>query len=136
MWCKVLSCIGKMTLAKPKGFLLLKPSALHQPPSAPLPSPNCVFRPAMKHSDRAAAWGFKLSPRTLGRWGWGRRRPLAYFHSYLWVFPSVCKPQSTPAALIQAKSNLSGVRPLIAKHVDRQTDRWRECSGCTHYRGQ
>lgn len=69
MWCKVLSCIGKMTLAKPKGFLLLKPSALHQPPSAPLPSPNCVFRPAMKHSDRAAAWGFKLSPRTLGGGG-------------------------------------------------------------------
>lgn len=69
MWCKVLSCIGKMTLAKPKGFLLLKPSALHQPPSAPLPSPNCVFRPAMKHSDRAAARGFKLSPCTLGGGG-------------------------------------------------------------------
>lgn len=135
MWCKVLSCIGKMTLAKPKGFLLLKPSALHQPPSAPLPSPNCVFRPAMKHSDRAAARGFKLSPCTLGggqdpakgeageRWWWWW---LAYFHSYLWVFPSVCKPQSTPAALIQAKSNPSGVRPLGAKHADRQTDRRRE----------
>lgn len=56
MWWKVLCCIGKMTLAEPKGCLLLKPSAL-QPPSVPLPSPNCVFRPVMKHSDRASAQG-------------------------------------------------------------------------------
>lgn len=60
VWCKVLSCIGKMTLAKLKGFLLLKPSAL-QPPSVPLPSPNCVFRPVMKHSDRASAQGLTFS---------------------------------------------------------------------------
>lgn len=50
MWCELLSCTGKMTLAGAQGFLLLKPSDL-QPPSVSLPSPSCVFRPAMKHSD-------------------------------------------------------------------------------------
>ncbi len=54
VWWKVLSCIGKMTLAEPKGSLLLKPSAL-QTASVPLPSPYSVFRWVMKHSDRASA---------------------------------------------------------------------------------
>lgn len=54
MWCELLSCIGKMTLAGAEGFLLLKPSDL-QPPSVSLPSPSCVFRPAMKHSDGVIA---------------------------------------------------------------------------------
>lgn len=54
MWCELLSCIGKMTLAEAQGFLLLKPSDL-QPPPVSLPSPSCVFRPAMKHSDGVIA---------------------------------------------------------------------------------
>lgn len=54
VWCELLSCIGKMTLAEAQGFLLLKPSDL-QPPPVSLPSPSCVFRPAMKHSDGVIA---------------------------------------------------------------------------------
>lgn len=50
VWCELLRCSGKMTLADTQGFLLLKPSDL-QPPSVSLPSPSCVFRPAMKHCD-------------------------------------------------------------------------------------
>lgn len=50
VWCELLRCSGKTTLAEAQGFLLLKPSDL-QPPSVSLPSPSCVFRPAMKHSD-------------------------------------------------------------------------------------
>lgn len=51
VWCELLRCSGKTTLAEAQGFLLLKPSDL-QPPSVSLPSPSCVFRPVMKHSDR------------------------------------------------------------------------------------
>lgn len=51
VWCELLRCGGKTTLAEAQGFLLLKPSDL-QPPSVSLPSPSCVFRPVMKHSDR------------------------------------------------------------------------------------
>lgn len=54
VWCELLSCVGKLTLAAAQGFLLLKPSDL-QPPPVSLPSPSCVFRPAMKHSDGVIA---------------------------------------------------------------------------------
>lgn len=50
VWCELPLCSGKTTLAQAQGFLLLKPSDL-LPPSVSLPSPSCVFRPAMKHSD-------------------------------------------------------------------------------------
>lgn len=50
MWCELLLCSRKTTLAEAQGFLLLKPSDL-QLPSVSLPSPTCVFRPAIKHSD-------------------------------------------------------------------------------------
>lgn len=91
VWCKVLRCMGKMTLGKVKGFLLLKPLVL-QPPSVSLPSPNCVFQPVMKRSDRTSAQGLTFP--------WGKSKKVTFQQSLLifrvtWggfpPLPSVCK---------------------------------------------
>lgn len=60
MWCGVLSCIGKMTLAEPRGFLLLKPSA---PPTSLCSSsfPQLCLPPGDETFRRGQCPGFNIS---------------------------------------------------------------------------
>lgn len=108
VWWEVLSCIGKMTLAELKGFLLLKPSCL-LPPSVPLPSPNCVLPPGDETFRQGLAF-----PQSTSRKKSGFRTEVCTFSQLPVFFSSVCKLQntvSTPAyfwsgsSLIEAKSN-------------------------------
>lgn len=136
MWCELRRCRCKTTLADAQGFLFLKPSDL-QPPSVSLPSPSCVFRPAMKHSDGVSTLCLMF--------------PLTHTLS---VNSGGCISHLTPTSSQKTRSTavyfLSAGISIEAKSAAEQGkfcralsnlrgERWgggKKRTKCTHYRGQ
>lgn len=130
VWCKVLSCVGKMTLAQLKRGFSLRLSAALLCSFLPPNSQAQAFQTVAVHVLPGGGGGVRNALLRRKR----RRRRLAYFHSYL------CAPHPTPpppppffclhaaeheAALIQAKSNPAGrKKTTLGEEEEPEENRW------------